>query len=907
MMDEKRAGIVSPDAKAWLGPEGREFRAFLDGLEWPSHWPRWLRVPAILLASLGATLVAAAAMLFLLLKAAEPSMPLSGDLYALNRPPALTFLDKNGDIAGVRGSLVGEKLKLTEMPRYLPAAFLAMEDRRFYQHHGVDPRGLLRALIADFKAGHVVQGGSTITQQVVKIVFLSPDRTFVRKFREMAGAWALEGKLSKDQILELYLNRLYLGSGAYGVDGAAHVYFGKSARDVTLAEAAMLAALTRAPSTFSPRRDLPAARAEADKVLAALEMGGVVTPMQIAGARAHPASVADQTQDLARNYFLDAAADEVKSLLPRAQGDLTVSTTMDPALQEAARAQLASVIGSRGKAVHAGQAALVAMTPDGAVRALIGGKDYAESTFNRVTKAHRQPGSSFKTFVYLAALEHGLTPATVRIDEPIIPIKGWSPDNYGDTNVGPVTLEEAYAQSINTVAVQLGQEVGIPSVVSVAQRLGIQSPLEPYASLALGTSDVTPLELTGAYASFASGGYRAQPYLVRDIRQSNGSVLHRRDATARQRVVSTDDVLAMNDLMYQVVQSGTGRGAAVPGHEVAGKTGTSAEYRDAWFIGFSPELVTGVWVGNDDSSPMKKVTGGSLPAQVWSGFMRVALKSVPATHLPRAEPVAPEIAEVAQTQPNDENFFDRVGNFIGNLFGGNDSARTGNDSARVAPAPPPRRDRTSAAETGSSFFPEVAVPNPSAGGNLTTNGNASTASERSANNKVAPLPDPALPPVHPDNQGVRNLEEIRRSMAQSQGQRPPDENRDWYGRVMDQNRDQYGRVTEQNRDQYGRVMDQNRDQYGRVMDQSRDRYGRTTDNPYPRDRYADDRYDDRSNRYEDMPPPPRRFYGPPPRYEYMPPPMPPPRYNGPPPASDDRAPYYPNMPSENRGFPDDPR
>jgi len=295
---------------------------------------------------------------------------------------------------------------------------------------------------------------------------------------------------------------------------------------------------------------------------------------------------------------------------------------------------------------------------------------------------------------------------------------------------------------------------------------------------------------------------------------------------------------------------------------------------------------------------MKKITGGSLPAQIWSGFMKVALKNVPAAHLPRAEPVAPAIAENAQGQSGGDNFFDRVGNFIGNLFGGNDSASAGNNGAKVAPAPQ-RRDRTSAAETGSSFFPEAAVPHPSVGGNLTTNGNASTASERSANNNVAPLPDPVLPPVRPDNQGVRNLEEMRRSMAESQGQRPPDENRDWYGRVMNQSRDQYGRVLDQSRDQYGRV------------DQSRDRYGRMTNNPYPRDRYADDRYDDRSNRYEDMPPPSRRFYGPPPRYEYMPPPVPrwdpPPRSYDPPAASDNRGPYYPDTPSENRGFPDNPR
>src|SRR5258705_1968187 len=359
MMAEKRRGIEAEtededdrprlDAalsrvKARLIEENREFRAFANSLRWPSHWPRWLRWPAMVLAFLGGATVAAAAALLLLLKAAEPPMPLGGDLYALNRPPALTFLDKNGAVAGVRGSLVGEKLKLSEMPRYLPAAFLAMEDRRFYDHHGVDPRGLLRAAIADFKAGHVVQGGSTITQQVVKIVFLSPDRTFSRKLKEIAGAWALERKLTKDQILELYLNRLYLGSGAYGVDGAAHVYFGKSARNVTVAEAAMLAALTRAPSAFSPRRDLAAAQARADKVLAALAASGTATEAEIAAARAQTATVADQTEDLARDYFLDAAADEVKLLAPYVNGDLTVSTTMDPMLQRAARGQIANVI-----------------------------------------------------------------------------------------------------------------------------------------------------------------------------------------------------------------------------------------------------------------------------------------------------------------------------------------------------------------------------------------------------------------------------------------------------------------------------------------------------------------------------------------------------------------------------------
>ena len=345
---------------------------------------------------------------------------------------------------------------------------------------------------------------------------------------------------------------------------------------------------------------------------------------------------------------------------------------------------------------HATQAALVAMTPDGAVRAMIGGKDYAESSFNRVTKAHRQPGSAFKPFVYLAALEHGLTPATVRVDEPIT-IKNWSPDNYSETHVGPVTLQSAFARSINTVAVELGQEVGLPNIVSVAHRLGIASPLQPVASLTIGTSEVTPLELTAAYASFATLGNRVRPYSVLKVRSPKGAVLYRRGMAVSARVFAEDDALQMNSMMYQVVQWGTGRAAAVPGHEVAGKTGTSADFRDAWFVGFSPELVAGVWVGNDDFSPMKKITGGTLPAQIWSGFMRTALKNSKPVPLPRAEP-APEIAE-AGSQNNGETLIERgldgIGSFFNNLFGGS--------AAKAAPPPQMPRDKTSSAGDGVHF------------------------------------------------------------------------------------------------------------------------------------------------------------------------------------------------------------
>jgi penicillin-binding protein 1A len=736
-----------------------------------STWPAWLRWPTIVFGFLAGSLAVAIALFLLVAKTLEPNLPLSGDLYALNRPPSLTFLDKNGKFAGLRGAILGEKLKLAEMPSFLPAAFVAMEDRNFYHHHGIDIEGMIRAAIANFKAGHVVQGGSTITQQVVKIVFLTPDRTISRKLQEIAGAWALEDRMSKQQILELYLNRLYLGSGAYGVDGAAHIYFGKSARDVTIAQAAMLAALTSAPSAFSPRRDLAAAQERAGEVLNAMVDTGAISERQAAIARAHPATVIDQSDNLARNYFLDAAADEVKQVLPAAQGDLTVSTTLDPALEAAAKNQVSSVLARRGRAVHATQAALVSMTTDGAVRALIGGRDYAESAFNRVTHAHRQPGSAFKAFVYLAAFEHGLDPATVRVDQPITikdANKVWSPDNYGNEHFGPVTLEQAFAHSINTIAVQLGQEVGIPSVVDVAHRLGIQSKLDPYASLALGTSVVTPLELTGAYASFATLGMRVTPYIVTEVQSSGGQMLYQRKPVPQDRVFSEANGLAMNDLMWQVVQAGTGRAAALPGHDVAGKTGTSADFRDAWFIGFSPELVTGVWVGNDDFSPMRKVVGGSLPAQIWNGFMQVALRNTPPTMLPRAEPVsgAPEMAQIPDNGDNPVQqdlggpSSGGLGGFLDDLFGNN-----------PAPAAPPPRQPAPRADNGQFFFPPEGPPEHRPGsrgnGNTSSNGGPTNgpiangnSGDLNTNGNTAVEPPPDLAPLPPPR--ARNFNEYRR-------------------------------------------------------------------------------------------------------------------------------------------------
>jgi penicillin-binding protein 1A len=586
-----------------------------------------------------------------------PSIDPKKDLYSANRPIAFTFLDADGNVAGRRGAIVGQRLSLGDMPPYLPAAFIAMEDRSFYENDGIDIRGLVRAAWMNLRAGHVVAGGSTITQQTAKIVFLSPRRTFARKYEELIDAAALEKSLSKKQILELYLNRIYLGSGAYGVDGAAHVYFGKSARDLSLSEAAMLATLTRAPSAFSPRRDLAAAQTRAGLVLRAMARTGAITSDHADEAALHPAVISDVRLADARNFFLDTAAEEALKLVgTNGEGDtdLIVHTTLEPRLQEAARHALARTLNAHGRRAHASEGAIVLMKPDGAVSALIGGRDYDSSVFNRATQAKRQPGSAFKPFVYLAALENGLTPWDVREDGPV-DINGWTPTNYGGRSYGTVTLADALAHSINTVTAGLAQEVGITSVVDAAHRCGITSPLAPNASLALGTSDVTPMELTTAYAVFASGGERVFPHLVTAVEDSAHRMLFERKPAAPDRVIASHIDRDLTGMLYGVVVEGTGRAAALPGRQAAGKTGTTQDYRDAWFVGFTPDYVAGVWVGNDDNSPMRNVTGGTLPAAIWKDVMTAAEHGLPARTLDKStEPAVEDTSDTESASTSDD-------------------------------------------------------------------------------------------------------------------------------------------------------------------------------------------------------------------------------------------------------------
>ena len=607
---------------------------------------RRLYVPFAAIA--GVFVVLPALILFLLptvLSWMAPPLDMAKDLYTVNRPVAFTFVDADGSEVGHRGAIIGKRMSLEEMPPYLPAAFIAMEDRNFYSHGGFDVKGLIRALWINWRAGHVVQGGSTITQQTVKIVFLSQERTLTRKLDELMDAAVLEKSLSKKQILELYLNRIYLGAGAYGVDGAAHVYFNKSADALTLPEAAMLATLTRAPSVFSPRRDLPKAQARAAIVLKAMVETGAITEAQAAEARQHPAVISDRASADSRNFYFDTAADEAKRLVAQAGGtvtnDLIVHTNFNAAIQDAARTNALATLRKSGRKMHVHEAAVVVMKPDGAVVALLGGTDYAESSFNRATQAHRQPGSAFKPFVYMAALESGLTPWDTRSDEPV-DINGWTPTNYGGRSYGTLTLADALAHSVNTITANLAQEVGVSNVVQAAARCGIESPLAENASLALGTSEVTPLELTRAYAVFANGGLKVYPYFVTAIEDDRGHVLYRRTPPENpERVVASHvnrDLVAM---LYGVVTEGTGRAAALAAHQAAGKTGTTQDFHDAWFVGFTKDYVTAVWVGNDDATPMKSVTGGTLPATIWHAVMTTAETGLPATPLDKSEPQPP--------------------------------------------------------------------------------------------------------------------------------------------------------------------------------------------------------------------------------------------------------------------------
>jgi penicillin-binding protein 1A len=553
------------------------------------------------------------------------------------RPPTIQITGLDGSVLATRGEMAGSNVSLKDLPPYLPKAFIAIEDRRFYSHFGVDPLGIARAALANVMHRGVSQGGSTLTQQLAKNLFLTQERTMQRKLQEVGLALWLERKHSKTEILELYLNRVYFGSGAYGVEAAAQRYFGKSAKNVTLAEAAMLAGLVKSPSRLAPNRNPEGAEKRAQIVLAAMADARFVSEQQAQLAIGHPSYNVKAAGAGTVNYVADWIGEVLDDLIGQVDQNIVVETSIDPKLQAIAEASIIDELAAKSVKFNVSQGALVAMTPDGAVRAMVGGRNYADSQYNRAVTAKRQPGSAFKPFVYLTAIEAGLTPETIRQDAPL-DVKGWKPENYGHEYFGAVTLTQALAMSLNTVAVRLALEVGARNVARTAHRLGISSKLDANASIALGTSEVSLTELVGAYAPFANGGRGVAPHVVSRIRTVEGNkVLYTRSADRLGQAIDPRHAAMMNTMMQETLLSGTARKAEIPGWSAAGKTGTSQDFRDAWFIGYTANLVTGVWLGNDDNSPTKKATGGGLPVEVWTRFMKTAHQGIPVAGLPGAQ------------------------------------------------------------------------------------------------------------------------------------------------------------------------------------------------------------------------------------------------------------------------------
>ena len=569
------------------------------------------------------------------------------------RPPTVQIVGVDGSVLATRGEMAGTNVSLKDLPPYLPKAFIAIEDRRFYSHYGVDPYGIFRAAVANILHHGVSQGGSTLTQQLAKNLFLTQERTLLRKMQEAELALWLEHKHSKAEILELYLNRVYFGSGAYGVEAAAQRYFGKSARNITLAEAAMLAGLVKSPTRLAPNRNPEGAEARAKLVLATMADADFITDAQAQAAITKPSYAVKAVGAGTINYVADWIGEVLDDLVGPIEQSIVVETTIDPKLQSVAETAVIDELAAKSVKFNVSQGALVAMTPDGAVRAMVGGRNYAESQYNRAVTAKRQPGSAFKPFVYLTAIEAGLTPDTIRQDAPL-DVKGWKPENYSREYFGAVTLTQALAMSLNTVAVRVGLEVGPKNVVRTAHRLGIASKLEANASIALGTSEVSLTELVGAYAPFANGGQGVSPHVVNKIRTVEGNrVLYARPADQLGQVIEPRNVAMMNTMMQETLLTGTARKAEIPGWMAAGKTGTSQDFRDAWFVGYTSQLVTGVWLGNDDNSPTKKATGGGLPVEVWTRFMRAAHQGMPVVALPNSRQSG-FFSNIAQANPQPE-------------------------------------------------------------------------------------------------------------------------------------------------------------------------------------------------------------------------------------------------------------
>ena len=570
-------------------------------------------------------------------------------LPAIQRAPQVVFVDRNGARIGVRGGRYGPAVDIRSLPAHVPAAFVAIEDRRFYSHPGFDAAGIARAAATNLAEGGIAQGGSTITQQVARLLFLNQDKTLERKAREVALAVQLERAFTKPQILGLYLSRINFGKGAWGLEAAAWRYFNKPASRLTVREAAMLASIPKSPTGYNPV-DQPARNAERTKlVLDAMVETGVLSPKGRAAALAEKPRVWTRAPEASAQYFVDWMDAQARRRAGTVKQDLVVETTLDLPLERSAEDALRGGV-SRGAAQGVQQGAVVVLDGSGAVRALVGGTDHLKAPYNRATDARRQPGSAFKPFVWLAALEAGRTPDSEVVDEPVT-LEGWSPANYEPGFQGSMTLEAALARSINTVAASLADEVGRDTVASTARRIGISTPIPTTPAMALGSGVVTPMDLAESYGAFASGGRQVEAWGVSRIRTMGGKVVWTRPAPPPAKQVIANPALSdLNRMMRQVLVSGTGTRAALPGRDMAGKTGTTSAYQDAWFAGYTGEIVTVVWMGRDDNRPMKGVTGGSLPAEVWRNVMSAAVKRLPSGPIPAGPPPPeppPDVPEVA--------------------------------------------------------------------------------------------------------------------------------------------------------------------------------------------------------------------------------------------------------------------
>ena len=566
--------------------------------------------------------------------------------------PAIKILYSDGQPLVTSGGERGASLTFLELPETLVQAVVATEDRRFFDHVGVDLVGLARAAVVNLMAFRVVQGGSTISQQLAKNAFLTPERSFRRKMLEVMMAFWLEAKYDKQEILAMYLNRVYLGAGTWGADAAARRYFGKSATELSLEQSAIIAGLLKAPSRYAPSHNPSAARKRATTVINNMMAAGYLNSSQAGKAKNRLAKTISRVPRSGRSanrsgqhgrYFADWIHEHLGDYVSKSGKGLVVRTTLNRALQRAAEIAVAKGLDGEGKKVKASEGALVAMTTDGAIRAMVGGRSYGRSQFNRATSAHRQAGSTFKLFVYLAGLEHGFRPETVFSDKPVT-VGNWKPRNFSAYK-GRVTMSDGLSKSLNSVAVQISEKAGRDNVISVAHRLGLSAKIKPHPSVALGVTSVTPMELASAYATVAAGGIGNWAWGIEEVRDATGNILYQRSGDGPGRMIDTDDAQWLNQMMVQTIKNGTGRAARLD-RPAAGKTGTSQDHRDAWFVGYTPDLVASVWVGNDNGSPMAKVTGGGLPARIWRTFMMRAHKGRPVQTLdirkvPEASPSGP--------------------------------------------------------------------------------------------------------------------------------------------------------------------------------------------------------------------------------------------------------------------------